>query len=107
MVTVYYAKVFPFLEEGTFFAHKDQIEEKRWQDAISKKNEEAKARSLTAGVLIHAGLCEYLNLPVESTPPFQTEHGQWGSPILWIIPEFILICLIPENMCAVQLRISR
>ncbi len=82
MITVYYAKVFPFLEEGTFFAHKDQIDEKRRQDIIGKKNKEAKARSLAAGVLLHAGLCKYLNYPTENTPPFQTECGQWGKPYL-------------------------
>ncbi len=82
MITVYYAKVFPFLEEGTFFAHKDQIEEKRRQEILCKKNQEAKARSLAAGVLLHAGLCRYLNYPPEKTPPFQTGRGRWGKPYL-------------------------
>lgn len=82
MISVYYTKVFPFLKEGTFFAHQDQIGEKRRQDIRNKKNEEAKARSLAAGVLLHEGLCEYLNYPPEGTPPFQTGVGQWGKPYL-------------------------
>lgn len=87
MISVYYTKVFPFLKEGTFFAHKDQICEKRRQDIRNKKNMEAKARSLAAGILLHEGLCEYLNCPPESTPPFQTDVGQWGKPYLVDYPQ--------------------
>lgn len=79
---VYYAKVFPFLEEGAFFAHRRQIEERRWQDITGKKNREAGLRSLAAGILLHRGLCAYFNCPPESTPPFQTKCGQWGKPYL-------------------------
>lgn len=86
MISVYYTKVFPFLGEDTFFTHKEQIGERRLQDIRNKKNEEAKARSLAAGVLLHEGLCEYLNYPQESTPPFQTGVGKWGKPYLTDYP---------------------
>lgn len=86
-MTVYYTKVFPFLEEGTFFTHNYQIEEKRLQDIGRKKNKDARARSLAAGILLQAGLCDFLNCPPESTPPFQTGLGQWGKPYLVDHPE--------------------
>lgn len=87
MMKVYYAKVSSSCKEDTFFAHIGRIEQRRL-DAIRKvKNEKARARSLTAGLLLHAGLCDYLQLPVGETPPFQTDCGPWGKPFLAGYPD--------------------
>lgn len=79
---VYYAKVSSSLKEDTFFAHTGQIEPRRLEIAAKIKNEKARVRSLAAGLLLHAGLCEYLQLPAKETPPFQTACGKWGKPFL-------------------------
>lgn len=87
VMKVYYAKVSPSSREDTFFAHMDRIEPKRLEAAKKMKNEKAKMRSLAAGLLLHAGLCDYLRLLAEETPPFQTARGQWGKPFLTECPD--------------------
>lgn len=82
MIKIYDTKVFPFLEEDTFFTHRDQIEKRRQKSILDTGSREGKARSLAAGVLLHRGLCEYLGLLPEKTPPFQTLCGEWGKPYL-------------------------
>lgn len=86
MIKVYCTKVFPFLEEGTFFKQENKIEKTRWQSIQNAKNSNVKARTYTAGMLLHAGLCEYLGLSKEKTPPVQTVCGQWGKPYLTEYP---------------------
>lgn len=87
MMKVYYAKISPSSKEDTFFAHTGRIEPERLEAAMNIKNEKVRMRSLVAGLLLHAALCDYLQLPAEETPPFQTACGQWGKPFLTDYPD--------------------
>lgn len=79
---VYYAKVSPSSKEDTFFVHSGKIEPGRLMTAEKMKNEKAKMRSLSAGLLLYVGLCDYLKLSEKETPPFRTARGKWGKPFL-------------------------
>jgi len=87
MIKVYYAEDASFWEESILFAHMEQIEEKRRRACERMKSSRDRARSLGAGLLLHYALCEYLQLPGEDTPPFQTGRGQWGKPYLTEYPQ--------------------
>lgn len=86
MIKVYYTKVSPFLEEDAFFKQENKIEESRRQSIQNAKNSSGKARTFTAGMLLHASVCEYLGLSAKQTPPIQTICGQWGKPYLTEYP---------------------
>ena len=56
MIKVYYAKVSPFLEEGTFLSHIYQMEEKRREQLRRIKSAEGKKLSFYVGCLLHDAL---------------------------------------------------
>lgn len=82
MIKVYYAKVFPHLEEGTFFAHLNKIEEERRKKILSGTNEKNRLRSLSAGTLLHDVLCRELGLLKKNGAPFEIVYAKGGKPYL-------------------------
>lgn len=87
MIKVYYAKVFPHMEENTFFAHLNKIEKKRRQKILAGTNEKARLRSLTAGSLLHDVLCRELGLFGENQPAFEFAYEKEGKPYLVRYPK--------------------
>ncbi len=83
---LYYAKIDPLFKKDLFSVPTGWLEQKRLDVVRKRKKEKARAQSLAAGLLLHAGLCDYLQLPVEETPPFQTACGKWGKPYLTEYP---------------------
>lgn len=91
MITVYYRKVFPFLEEDTFSSITmmeekirllmEKTEERRREKILRMKNTGQKTRSLAAGILLHDALCETLDLE-EDAPPFFFEYTERGKAYL-------------------------
>ena len=80
MITVYYKKVFPSLEEDAFFHEMEKISYDRREKILGIKNSEARLRSLTAGVLLQYALCEQIGVPYEATEPFSISYGKKGKP---------------------------
>lgn len=87
MIKVYYAKVFPHMEENTFFAHLNKIEKKRRQKILAGTNEKARLRSLTAGSLLHDVLCGELGLLAKNQPAFEFAYEKEGKPYLVRYPK--------------------
>lgn len=98
MITVYYSRVSPFLEEDAFLnARTDcgaccplfqlqKVSRDRREKILRMKNEAAKLRSLAAGNLLHYALCEELGYSFESTKPFSIGYGEKGKPYLTEYP---------------------
>ena len=95
MITVYYKKVFPLQEEDTFSQINLSLDrdmtahpvmkklDKRRRERISRiKNEKARAREITAGVLLHDALCRQMGVSPSDTPPFSFSYGERGKPYL-------------------------
>ena len=80
MIKVYYSKVFPFLEEDTFFSQLAKIPADRKEKILRMKNKEARMRSLTAGMLLQYALCEKTGLDYETAEPFLIRYGEKGKP---------------------------
>lgn len=87
MIKVYYTKVFPHLEEDTFFSHLNKIEKERRQKILSNSNEKNRLRSLTAGSLLHDALCRELGLSEKDEPPFEIAYEKRGKPYLTEYPD--------------------
>jgi len=87
MVTVYYEKVFPSLEEDAFSFQMEKISEDRREKILRLKNEETRLRSLTAGVLLQYALCEKTGISCEEAKPFPISYGEKGKPYLAGYPE--------------------
>lgn len=86
MIKVYYTKVFPFLEEDTFFSHLNKIEKERRRKLLAISSEKNRLRSLTAGCLLHEVLCRELGLLKENEPPFEVAYEKDGKPYLLDYP---------------------
>ncbi len=95
MITVYYRKVFPLQKEDTFsrispcggmgaadIPLTEKLDEGRRQKLLRLKNEKARARELTAGILLHDALCSRLGLSAADTPPFAIAYEEKGKPYL-------------------------
>ena len=82
MISVYYAKVFPFLEEDTFLYHLEKTEEERRKRIQRMKDQRSIYRSLSAGCLLHDALCERLGVSLESGQPFAIDYKKEGKPYL-------------------------
>lgn len=87
MIKVYYAKVSPFLEEGTFLSHIYQMEEKRREQLNRIKSAEGKKLSFYAGSLLHDVLCMELGLLPETTNAFKILYEESGKPYLKDYPQ--------------------
>lgn len=79
---VYYTKVFPFLEESTFFSQLNKVEEERRRKILSGNNEKVRLRSLTAGSLLHEALCRELKIAAHKQGPFEVAYTEAGKPYL-------------------------
>lgn len=82
MITVYYAKVFPLLEEDTFLHHLGKIEEERRKKLQQMKEQKSINRSLAAGCLLHDALCKRLGVSLGDDQPFEIGYGEEGKPYL-------------------------
>lgn len=82
MITVYYAKVFPFLEEDTFLHHLDQVEKERRKKIQKMKDQKSINRSLSAGCLLYQALCERLGVSLEEGRSFEIGYEKEGKPYL-------------------------
>lgn len=87
MVTVYYKKVFSYLEEEAFFLQIEKVSEDRRKKILRLKNEKVKLRSLAAGTLLQYALCEKTGLSYEAAKPFSVGCGENGKPYLTEYPE--------------------
>ncbi|MDE6203846.1 MAG: 4'-phosphopantetheinyl transferase superfamily protein, partial [Lachnospiraceae bacterium] len=87
MITVYYTKVSPSLEEGAFFTHLERVEKERQKRIAGMKDEKSRMHSLMAGSLLYYVLCERLGVPVGKTGPFSVAYGQGGKPYLTEYPD--------------------
>ncbi len=87
MITVYYRKVFSNLEDGAFERHLNKVEEARREKILRLKSREEQMRSLTAGCLLHAVLCEKMCLSASISGPFQMEYQEKGKPFLTNRPD--------------------
>lgn len=87
MITVYYAKVFPFLEEDTFLSDWNKIDKVRQEKIRAVKNPDAGRRSLAAGCLLHDALCEKLELSTGRQIPFSIGYEADGKPYLTQRPD--------------------
>lgn len=65
MITVYYTKVSPFLEEDAFFAHLEKAEEDRRKKILAMTDKKSRIHSLMAGSLLHDAVCERLGISAE------------------------------------------
>lgn len=79
---VYYTKVFPFLEESTFFSQLNKVEEERRRKILSGSNEKVRLLSLTAGSLLHEALCWELKIAADKKGPFEVAYTEGGKPYL-------------------------
>ncbi len=79
---VYYTKVFPFLEESTFFSQLNKVEEERRRKILSGSNEKVRLLSLTAGSLLHEALCRELKIAADKKGPFEVAYTEGGKPYL-------------------------
>lgn len=98
MITVYYSRVSPFLEEDAFLNIRmdcgaccpllqlQKVSSDRREKILRMRNEAAKLRSLAAGNLLHYALCEKLGLSFEHTKPFSIGYGEKGKPYLTEYP---------------------
>lgn len=82
MISVYYAKVFPFLEEDTFLYHLEKIEEERRKRIQRMKDQRSIYRSLSAGCLLHDALCESLGVSLGAGQAFKISYEEEGKPYL-------------------------
>lgn len=95
MITVYYRKVFPLQKEDTFsrispcggmgaadIPLTEKLDESRRQKLLRLRNEKARARELTAGILLHDALCSQLGISSADTPPFAIAYEEKGKPYL-------------------------
>ncbi len=82
MITVYYGKVSPFLEEDAFCIQLKKVSKDRREKILRMTNEAARRRCLAAGTLLHHALCETLGFSYEDTAPFSVNYGEKGKPYL-------------------------
>lgn len=82
MITVYYGKVSPFLEEDAFCIQLKKVSKDRREKILRMTNEAARRRCLAAGTLLHHALCETLRFSYEDTAPFSVNYGEKGKPYL-------------------------
>lgn len=87
MITVYYAKVSPSLEEDAFFSYLGKVEKERQKRIPGMKDEKSRVHSLMAGSLLHGALCARLGIFAEKTGPFKVSYGQEGKPYLTEYPD--------------------
>lgn len=87
MITVYYAKVFPFLKEGTFLLHLEKIEKERRKKIQHMKDQKSICRSLAAGCLLHDALCESRGLSLKTGQAFEIGYEKEGKPYLKEMPD--------------------
>lgn len=87
MINVYYKKVSPFWKEDTFWSQWNRIEERRKEKILRLSNNKEKARSLSAGSLLHYALCMELDLQPDTAGAFSVEYEGGGKPFLTDYPE--------------------
>ena len=87
MITVYYAKVFPFLEKDAFLRYLNKVEEGRRKKLQRMKDLGSRNRTLAAGCLLHDALCERLGLPMQTEGAFEIGYEKEGKPYLIKEPE--------------------
>lgn len=87
MITVYYTKVSPFLEEDAFFAHLEKAEEDRRKKILAMTDKKSRIHSLMAGSLLHDAVCERLGISAEKSGPFSVAFGHGGKPYLTKYPD--------------------
>lgn len=87
MIAVYYAKVFSPLEEGTFLQYLEKVEKRRREKLLRMKDQNSINRTLTAGCLLHAVLCKWMELRPDICIPFEIGYEKEGKPYLINKPE--------------------
>ncbi len=87
MIAVYYAKVFPILEEGTFLQCLEKVEKKRREKLLHGKGKRDICPTLTAGCLLHNVLCKWMEIDPSCSAPFEIGYGKEGKPYLPDKPE--------------------
>ena len=87
MITVYYIKVSPSLEEDAFFSHLEKTEEGRRKKILGMTDKKSRMHSLMAGSLLHDALCERLGIPKDESGPFSVAYRQGGKPYLTKYPD--------------------
>lgn len=87
MTAVYYAKVFPLLEEDTFLQYLEKVEKRRREKLLHMKDQGSISHTLTAGCLLHKVLCKWTETDPECSLPFEIGYGKEGKPYLLEKPE--------------------
>lgn len=87
MIAVYYAKVFPPLEEDAFLLYLEKVEKERRKKLLHGTKQGSSSCMLAAGCLLHKALCEWMGLEADDTPPFKISYGKEGKPYLKEKPE--------------------
>lgn len=87
MIAVYYAKVFPPLEEDTFLLYLEKVEKGRREKLLRMKEQNSRNCSLAAGCLLHKVLCKWMGIEENNVPFFELSYGKEGKPYLPEKPE--------------------
>lgn len=82
MINVYYAKVFPFLEENTFLAHLEKMDETRKNKILRIREPLARSRSLAGDWLLQRLLCERWGFTPKELLNLSMEYEEEGKPYL-------------------------
>lgn len=82
MITVYYAKISPFLKADDFGFCLNLVEERRREKILKLSGREEQARSLAAGSILHYALCRELKLSPDTTGAFSIGYEEDGKPFL-------------------------
>ncbi len=82
MINVYYTKVFPFLEENTFLAQLEKMDERRKNKILRIREPMARSRSIAGDWLLHRLLFEKWGFTSEELLNLSLEYEEGGKPYL-------------------------